>query len=291
MLDMALRRGRIGASLMPAIVGCNPWKGPLAAWLEVTGRHQDGGDTERTRLGHKLEGPIAEMVAEKLGVELAHFGSVLHPEHDWLLATPDRAVFGQSAIVECKLVGQRVAHHWGPAPDGVPEYVLVQCLTQLEVTGASVCYVGALIGGTEHRIYIVERDAALQRELVQVASEFMRDHVIPDEPPPYDQQTSAQALATLFAETRGDVVAADADAASAALAYLEARAARDAAEERMERAKADLCARIQDHDGVEGETWRATWKWREETEVKPFTRPRYRHFDLRVKAKRSRSAA
>ena len=59
MLDMTLRRGRIGASLMPAIVGCNPWKGPLAAWLEVTGRHQDGGDTERTRLGHKLEGPIA----------------------------------------------------------------------------------------------------------------------------------------------------------------------------------------------------------------------------------------
>jgi putative phage-type endonuclease len=290
-LDLDFRRGKVPASLLPAIVGVNPWSGPLDAWLRITGRHQ-GEQTEGQAWGHYVERSLLSWYADRERCELAHFGSLAHAAHPWLIATPDASRFGSRVVVEAKNVGARVAHHW--TDESPPDYVYVQAQTQLEVCDADRCDVIATIGGAAPAIYRLERDREVGALLVEAARAFYFDHVEADDAPAFDGRTTAQALQTLFPRHHADVplVKADADLAAVMRRYAAARAARDEATAALEVEKARICAAIGDGYGAESTEYRATWFHREAVEVKAHVRPAGRHFDLReLKTKKGGKAA
>ena len=69
-----------------------------------------------------------------------------HPQVPWMLANIDREVVGAAdvQILECKTAGINGAKLWR---DGVPEYIQLQVMHQLAVTGKQAADVTVLICG------------------------------------------------------------------------------------------------------------------------------------------------
>ena len=140
---LAVRKRGIGSSDAAAAVGLNPYKSQLELWLEKTGR-----DTGLTKTdpqdekspaywGNVLEPIVAWHYSKRTGNKVRRINAVLqhpNPELPWMLANIDREVIGTEdvQILECKTAGINGAGLWR---EGVPEYVVLQVMHQLAVTG------------------------------------------------------------------------------------------------------------------------------------------------------------
>lgn len=140
---LAARKQGIGSSDAAAAVGLNPYKSQLELWLEKTGRDAslpklDPQDEESPAYwGNVLEPIVAWHYSKRSGNRVRRINAVLqHPnaELSWMLANIDREVIGADAvqILECKTAGINGARLW---KEGVPEYVELQVMHQLAVTG------------------------------------------------------------------------------------------------------------------------------------------------------------
>lgn len=138
---LEVRKGGIGSSDAAAAVGLHPYKSQLQLWMEKTGRDgqlpvvdpQD--DSSPMYWGTLLEPIVAAHYTRRTGHKVRRVNAVLqHPEHPWMLANIDREVTGAAdvQILECKTAGIHGARLWR---DGVPEYVQLQVMHQLAVTG------------------------------------------------------------------------------------------------------------------------------------------------------------
>jgi putative phage-type endonuclease len=215
---LAVRQTGIGSSDAAAAVGLNPYKSQLELWMEKTGRlvhaaqsdglaeQPDDDDNSPLFWGTVLEPIVAEHYAKRTGFKVRRVNAVLqHPTHAWMLANLDREVVGSDEVqvLECKTAGINGARLW---KNGVPEYVQLQVMHQLAVTGQQAADVAVLVGGHELRIFRLERDEALIERLIQLEAEFWR-HVTEDTPPPADASDSAdRALRALFPEDDHEVL-------------------------------------------------------------------------------------
>lgn len=207
-----VRKGGIGSSDAAAAVGLNPYKSQLQLWMEKTGREgqlpADDPNDDRSPMywGTLLEPIVAAHYTRRTGRKVRRINAVLqHPSHAWMLANIDREVLADDEvqILECKTAGIHGARLWR---DGVPEYVQLQVMHQLAVTGKAAADVAVLLGGQELQIFRIERDEALIEQLVAVEAQFWR-HVEEDQPPKADGSDSADvALRCLYPSDNGKVL-------------------------------------------------------------------------------------
>src|SRR5690554_4940701 len=209
-----IRKKGIGSSDAAAAVGLNPYKSQLELWMEKTGRDAElpqldpADDTSPAFWGTILEPIVASHYTNKTGNRVRRINAVLQhpdPELSWMLANIDREVIGVEdvQILECKTAGINGSRLW---KNGVPEYVQLQVMHQLAVTGQQAADVAVLVGGHELRIFRLERDEALIERLIQLEAAFWR-HVTEDTPPPADASDSAdRALRALFPEDDHEVL-------------------------------------------------------------------------------------
>ncbi len=205
------RKQGLGSSDAATALGLNPYQSPLALWLEKTQSESINGidpedDTHPTYWGNVLEPIVATHYSKRTGNKVRRVNAILqHPEHPFMLANLDREVVGQAdvQILECKTTGHFGSKAW---KDGVPEYVLVQVMHQLAVTGKQAADVAVLIAGQQLQIHRIQRDDALIAKLIELESRFWW-HVENKVPPPADGSDSAAlALQTLFPTDNGEVV-------------------------------------------------------------------------------------
>lgn len=206
---LEVRKGGIGSSDAAAAVGLHPYKSQLQLWLEKTGR--DGGlpvvdpsdDRSPMYWGTLLEPIVAAHYTRRTGHRVRRVNAVLqHPEHPWMRANLDREVVGepQVQILECKTAGIHGARLWR---EGVPEYVQLQVMHQLAVTGKQAADVAVLIGGQELQVFRIERDAAMIAQLIALEQQFW-GYVERDQAPPADGSDSAEvALRALYPRDSG----------------------------------------------------------------------------------------
>ena len=206
---LTVRRQGIGSSDAAAAVGLNPYKSQLQLWMEKTGR--DGAlpvvdpndDQSPMYWGTLLEPNEAAHYTRRSGHRVRRVNAVLqHPEHSWMLANIDREVVGASdvQILECKTAGIHGARLWR---DGVPEYVQLQVMHQLAVTGKQAADVAVLLGGQELQVFRIERDDTLIAQLVVLEQQFW-GYVERDQQPPADGSASAElALRCLYPRDSG----------------------------------------------------------------------------------------
>jgi putative phage-type endonuclease len=85
--------------------------------------------------GNLLESIVAAHYTMRSGHKVRRINAVLqHPKEQFMLANLDREVIGtqEVQILECKTAGINGARLW---KEGVPEYVQLQVMHQLAVTG------------------------------------------------------------------------------------------------------------------------------------------------------------
>jgi putative phage-type endonuclease len=200
---LEVRRGGIGSSDAAAAVGLNPYKSPLALWMEKTGRvveQEDAAeDMEDPRYwGTLLEPYVALAYQRKTQRKVRKVNAVLqHPTFPFMLANLDREIVGDPdvQILECKTAGEFGARLW---KDGVPDYVQLQVQHQLAVTGKQAADVAVLLCGQQLATHRIERDNDLIARLIILETRFW-EHVEKSIPPAADgSESSARALRQLY---------------------------------------------------------------------------------------------
>ncbi|AOZ12428.1 alkaline phosphatase [Pseudomonas lundensis] len=211
---LQIRKQGIGSSDAAAAVGLNPYKSQLELWLEKTGRDTslpklDPQDEESPAYwGNVLEPIVAWHYSKRSGNRVRRINAVLqHPDSklSWMLANIDREVIGADdvQILECKTAGINGARLW---KEGPPEYVQLQVMHQLAVTGKQAADVAVLLGGQHLEIHRIERDESMIARLIDLERLFW-DYVVSDNPPPADGSASAEAaLRCLYPEDNGQTI-------------------------------------------------------------------------------------
>ena len=206
---LTVRKGGIGSSDAGAAVGLNPYKSPLELWMEKTGR--DAGlpkidpndETSPMYWGTLLEPIVAAHYTKRTGNKVRRVNAVLqHPNEPWMRANLDREIVGAPdvQILECKTAGMNGARLW---KEGVPEYVQLQVMHQLAVTGKQAADVAVLICGQELQVHRIERDESMIAQLIDLERYFWR-FVELDIAPPADGSDSADvALRALYPRDNG----------------------------------------------------------------------------------------
>ncbi|MEX5545474.1 YqaJ viral recombinase family protein [Pseudomonas pergaminensis] len=239
---LAVRKQGIGSSDAGAAVGLNPYKSQLELWLEKTGRDTtlpkaDPHDEESPMYwGNVLEPIVAWHYSKRTKKKVRRINAVLqHPSPDmsWMRANIDREVISADdvQILECKTAGINGARLW---EEGVPEYVEMQVMHQLAVTGKQAADVAVLLGGQHLEIHRIERDEQMIARLIELERKFWT-YVETDTPPPADGSASAEAaLRCLYPEDNGQTVDFSGHAGLAE-AYLELKAVRQSIGEKQTR--------------------------------------------------------
>jgi putative phage-type endonuclease len=179
----------IGSSDASAVAGVNPWRSPVDVWLEKTGNvppSDDKDDLGPTYWGKRLENLVIEEYRNRTGAAIGHQQQLVrHREHPFMLATLDAIAVhpsGGPRPLEAKTT--RFSKDWGDQEsDEVPVHYVFQVQHQLAVTGFSVADIAVLIGGSDFRIYRIQRDEKIIEALVKVETEFW-EAVMDRRPPP-----------------------------------------------------------------------------------------------------------
>lgn len=222
-----VRRKGIGSSDAAAAVGLNPYQSQLELWMHKTGKGNllpvidPNDETSPMYWGTLLEPIVAAHYSKRTGNRVRRVNAVLgHPDVPWMLANIDREVVGAPdvQILECKTAGINGAKLW---KDGVPEYIQLQVMHQLAVTGKQAADVAVLICGQELQVHRIERDEAMISQLIALEAQLW-ELVTSEQQPPADASDSvATALRCLYPQDSGeDIDLSEDEATSNAFAQL-----------------------------------------------------------------------
>lgn len=266
--QLELRKQGLGSSDIAAVVGLNKFRSPLDVYQEKAGLKPGFEGNEFTYWGTALEPAIANRYAEEEGVELVECDTLIHPEHSFALATPDRAIIGQPTLVEIKCSGMRRSNDWGdPGTDQVPAHYLIQCQWQMMVASAVApapieqVHLAALFSGNKYEVYIIQADRQLQNHLLHAADSFWHDHVLAEEPPPIDgSQRSTAWLNEYWVSHDDEIVEAPEEAIIWAEQLKAARSGEEVNKAARREAENHLKDIIGDRAGIVGTGFKVTWK-------------------------------
>lgn len=193
------RGRRLGSSHAPVVLGLIAGKGPINAWLDLTGRAAPEEINDLMVFGRDYEPVIRAKYVERTGTTVwVPSSSLYHSTLDWLQATPDGIAVKAGAtpadgdrswwshLLECKAPKARSRPLWGDHE--VPAHVLAQVIVQMAVTDLPFVDVVAEID----REYIqrrVQRDEDLERETLAALADFWRCVEL-DTPPAVDATES-----------------------------------------------------------------------------------------------------
>jgi len=258
--QLATRHLTLGASEIAAVAGLNPWKTAHDVWL-LKLQLAESSDNVRTRMGNRVEACVLAEYCETEGVEAELMGTVVHPSHGWMSATPDARIKGARRLLEIKCVGWRMAHHWGTEVDAIPEYYRPQVEQQMEVCDVDECHVAAWIGGSEFRIYTIKRDRELAGILTEIGRRFWHEHVIPGIPPPVDGSEGARRmLDKLFPRNTKPMLQATPELSGLAARLREAKVLTERAEAEQAAAQNKIIEALGDAEGVAAPDFRITYR-------------------------------
>lgn len=183
------RKKGIGGSDAAAIAGLNPWKSPIAVYLEKIGETEPIEDNERMRIGRDLEDYVAKRFAEATGMKVRRRNAILqHSEYPFMLANVDRLIVGKKEGLECKVTNSYAKKEW---EDEIPIYYEIQCHHYMAVTGYKAWWIACLIGNEKFVYKRIERDEEVIKNLIKIERDFWENYVIPRQMPAPDGSDAA----------------------------------------------------------------------------------------------------
>lgn len=183
------RKKGIGGSDAAAIAGLNPWKSPIAVYLDKIGETEPIEDNERMRIGRDLEDYVAKRFVEATGMKVRRRNAILqHSEYPFMLANVDRLIVGKKEGLECKVTNSYAKKEW---EDEIPIYYEIQCHHYMAVTGYKAWWIACLIGNEKFVYKRIERDEEVIKNLIKIERDFWENYVIPRQMPAPDGSDAA----------------------------------------------------------------------------------------------------
>lgn len=264
---LELRRQGIGGSEVGAILGASRWATPYSIWLEKTGQ---GGarfqGNEATRIGKKLERPVAELYAETTNQAVIAIPIMIrNAKRPWMLANVDFFLIGDdepedkypkgqvtdvkfgehpeiTGILEIKTGGMvgRTSSEWDN--DGVPTNYAAQGAHYAAVTGVTRVIFAALLGGKGLTIRERDFDPKLLEDIAASEEIFWLENVINKiAPEPTGNDIDLELIRDQYGEAQpGTSMEADDFLADTIQAYAEAKQKLDQAEQRVKELRAKI---------------------------------------------------
>jgi putative phage-type endonuclease len=195
------RRSVVGASEVSALLGLNPYQSPADLYLaKVEGREIE--ETEFLRAGRLMEPVILQLVEEEWGWKVTPNSElVVHPDYPFMGCTPDGYI-ENGGVVECKNSSKLIE---------IPHYAhLAQLQYQMGITGRRWGLIGYFMQGYRYRSFRFDFRPEIFDQLVELASDFWHNHIIPRVPPEPIRPGDAAKL--IRREVDGKIVEADAQA-------------------------------------------------------------------------------
>ena len=174
----AFRRKGVGASDIGALLGLSKWSSPMSLWCEKLGLLPPSEETQRQRIGKRMETVLAAEFQDETGLTLAGEQTWL-TSLDWSIArcTIDGAVVPPPAPG----TDPNLSDFLGPWEaktsamrgwDEIPPTYLAQIQWQMYVMGAPRAWLTVMFAGFQIETYTVERDDADIAFMVERAKEF-----------------------------------------------------------------------------------------------------------------------
>lgn len=260
--QIAARRLGIGSSDIAAICGLSSWSSPIDVWLSKTGQAgpvRDGDDMQ-LEMGHYLEPLCAARYTRATGEQLDDPRIVAQStKREWQLASPDRLRVTERWPVECK-IGYSTEGWGDDGTDQVPQQYICQVQWQMDVLGADVAHIAAILGRT-FRIFVVRKDEELCQGLADAGERFWKDYVLAGvQPPVTAHERDAAYLQQRFAKYTAKMVQATADHDELAMSLMAAKSRFERDKEDVELYSNRMRELIGDMEGVQGSGWKCTWK-------------------------------
>ena len=240
------RRKGIGSSDAAAVAGLNPWRSPLAVYLDKAGEYPDDPEPEDGPMywGTALEDIVAAEFAKRTGFKIRRRNAILQSnEHPFMIADLDREVRepdGTWSVLEVKTGSAWTAEQW--AEDAIPDQYAIQVHHQLIVTGRDHGWIAVLLGGQRFEKRRVDFDPEVAERLIELEAAFWQRVQDRNPPPPEGTDSDEDALFTLYPQANGNEIDLPPDAATLIDDYRVAAMDEKDSKTRKEEAKQRLCA-------------------------------------------------
>ena len=240
------RRSGLGASDLPAIVGCDPWTTEYGLWLEKRGEGEPREETASTWWGHEVERIGIEWYREMSGLEV--LTGETHRNMAWphLWASLDGRA--GNVGIEVKYTGQ-----WTEPPRRVE----AQAHGQIGIADLARVDVVVLAPRRFPVVHRIERDEHISTPLLALAERWWQRYMLGDETPPLD---GSRAAMRALEKLRGEAEMQATPEQAALMADL--RRIRKAAgdiEDADRRIVNELKASMAAHGTLVGDGFRASW--------------------------------
>jgi putative phage-type endonuclease len=217
------RKGGIGASEVPGILGLSSFASPWSIWASKAIPGMPAHETsERQQIGLDLEAAIATMFHRRTGLYVAGEQTwCTHKTETWARCTVDGFVFEgpvddvNPGIWRRHDLALLFGGHVGLGnfqaktdgrfgwPDGIPPGIQAQCQYELFVTDMPRTWVAVLHAGFKFEVYELERDQADIDYIVGKVRTFWFDHVLPGNPPEIDgSEATTRAIAEVWPDAK-----------------------------------------------------------------------------------------
>lgn len=172
---LRLRNYGIGASEVGALLGLSPYDTPFSLFLKKTGQVPQEQENEAMLMGHLLEDVVAKRwemeTGEKVIKASAEDVIYIHPEYDFMRATPDRIVKGKKKLLEIKTTIT------GVDPDDIYPHWIAQVMYQMYVTGIHEADLAWLVQGRYFGYAHIPYDEEFANFIAERVKEFWLDNV------------------------------------------------------------------------------------------------------------------
>ena len=199
------RQAGIGGSDASCIAGLNHWKSSIQLYMDKKEEDPQEVKSLRMELGNRLEGLVAELFTEETGLKVRNVNGILkNDKYPYALANIDRAIVGEKAFLECKTTNSYALKEW---EEGVPAHYEIQCLHYMAITGATHCYIAALIGNSDFIWHKIERDEETIDYLMQIEKDFWENNIEKDVVPmPDGSDAYSEYLKKKYDKSNGQVI-------------------------------------------------------------------------------------
>ena len=264
---LQLRKKSIGGSDAGAVMGMNPWKGPVGLYADKMGLTEDVQTNEAMRLGTDLEGYVASRFTEMTGKKVRNDNFMYqHDDYDFITANIDRVVVGENAGLECKTMNSFASYDFDAGE--VPAQYYAQCQHYMMVMGFDRMYLCILVFQKGVYPVTVERNDGFISDLLESEVGFWTEYIEKKQMPAPTTEEDRESLKELYPQENGDLPELYLNDLDSLVDMIqEHEKAKKMHEEEIDKLKARVQASMGDYGRGYGDRYKVSWLSQERTTV------------------------
>ncbi len=261
----------IGGSDCAALFGKHPWRTLHEVYMSKVGLTKPEMAPEPTiwqEIGLEMEPVLISMflkrrpgktVIEHPPFERSEKYPFMIGHLDGLIKNGEGLIEG---VLEIKTSGWGKADQWGlEGTDEVPENYNLQVHHYMALTGLGYAEIAVLLGGSDFKIFRVERNEKLIEALIAQEKYFWETYVVPQVPPPIDGTAGAtRMLRAIYPDSDDTVISADEALHQTVMKFFAKRDGVEAGEAELLALKNEIIASMKDSGVLTGQGYKITNK-------------------------------